>query len=128
MTTFGITDHQLQRECETLAKGIFDECTEDMNLLGETPDDYRDDMFDRAHDFADGHPWVIYTYKAIVICAHCNVDRGEEFIEDVGIAEPVTFGGLATQIVYGEMRARIEECIQGLVDDWEPVDDRESAD
>lgn len=118
MSNFEISDRQLTAECDTLAADIFAEVTADM-AADETPDDLYDTMLDRAHEAADGHQWVIYTHSAIMLCAHCNIERGEEFLEDTGMPETVTFGALATAIAYGEIRARIEMELSNLIDAWE---------
>jgi hypothetical protein len=114
MTDFIINDYILDKECNSLAHEIFDNMLDDM-ASDETPDDYRDTMSDRAHEYADGHEWVIYYYKAVMLCAHCNIDQGEEFLENTGMPETPTFQGLATIIAYGEILARIETVLNELV-------------
>lgn len=118
MTDFQINDHLLQRECDSIAREIFEEITAEM-ADDESPEDYRDQMSDRAHETADGHEWVIYTYKAHMLCAHCNVDEGEAFLEDVGMPETPTYDSLGSMIAFGEMRARIEAEIENLMEAWE---------
>lgn len=120
MSDFQINDHLLTKECDALAKEIFDD------VLAENPDsepeDLREDMFDRAHETADGHEWVIYNYQALMLCAHCDTSNGEAFLDDVGLAwkqGESTIYTVATAIAYGEMRARIEQDIQQLIEDWE---------
>lgn len=120
MSDFQINDHLLTKECDAIAKEIFD------NVLAENPDsepeDLREDMFDRAHETADGHEWVIYNYKALVLCAHCDTSDGEDFIDDIGFEwkqGESTIYTVATAVAYGEMRARIEQELQCLIDEWE---------
>ncbi len=133
MTDDRITDYALTKECEALAAEIFDavkaEHIDPEAPWDFDPEDYRDEMDDRAHEAADGHQWVIYTHYALSICAHCNTDAGEAFLEDVEPSQPITFGGLATQIAYGEMRARImasiDELIEGYTAPEEPDEDEE---
>lgn len=122
--TFEISDRQLTAECDKLAADIFAEMLDGM-AADETPEDYRDEMSDRAHEAADGHQWTIYTHQAIMLCAHCDISQGEAFLEDTGMPQDVTFGSLATAIAYGEIRARIDTELGRLVDDWE--DTREAA-
>ena len=121
-TDFEINDAILWQEARELAREIFDECTRDM-ADDETPETYRGDMSDRAHEAADRHNWVIYTYKARKLCANCDTQRGEEFLDDVGPGENPTYDSLGTLIAYGELRGRIEEEIQDLVDAWEESHD-----
>jgi hypothetical protein len=116
-----INDFTLTKECEALAQEIFDNMLADM-ADDETPMDHRDTMSDRAHEAADGHEWVIYTYKAHTLCLHCNTDMGEEMLEDVGLPENPTYDSLGALIAYGEIRARIDQQIQALIDAWEPAE------
>lgn len=122
-----ITEYSLNKECEELAQEIY------ADIMGgkgadENPEDYRDEMMDRAHEDADGHQWAIYIHHARQMCADCDVSRGEEFLEDVGMPEEVTFDKLATTIAYGEMRARIEEALGDLIDAREePESDEEEG-
>jgi hypothetical protein len=118
MSDHEMNDHILTKECEALAKEIFDIALEDM-AEDETPEDYADDMQDRAHEYADGHQWVIYYHWAHRICMYCNTDDGEQFLEDIGMPETPTYDGLATIIAFGEMRARISAALADLVDGWE---------
>lgn len=121
MSDFQINDNILTKECRALAREIFDYVM--TGNEGENPEDYRDDMDEQAHQTADGHEWVIYNYKALMICAHCDVSNGEEFLEDVGMPEEVTIHKLACAIVYGEMRAQIMEAIDALIEEWEPAEE-----
>lgn len=123
MSDFQINDRILSDECEGLARDIFDEVM--AQYAGENPEDYRDEMDDRAHQKADGHQWVIYNYQALMLCAHCDVSQGEEFLEDVGMPEEVTIHKLACTIAYGEIRARIMDEINDLIEAWEPADEDE---
>lgn len=126
-----ITDFALTREAKALAADIFADIKAD-TMDPAAPwdwqaEDYRDDMSDRAHEAADGHEWVTYTHKAIQLCAECNTDEGEAFLEDVGPTQPITFGGLATQIAYGELRARIEKALSDMIDAYEAPEAPEEA-
>jgi hypothetical protein len=124
MPDFQINDHILQKECESLATDIFADVCDGM-AEDETPEDYRDEMNERAWQDADGHEWVIYNFKALMLCAHCDVSDGEAFLEDVGMPAEPTIYSLACAIAFGEIRARIEACLQELCDEWE--DKREGA-
>lgn len=115
MSNFEISDHLLSRECRELAEEIVAYARRDL-AEDETLEDKRDEMMDRVHEVVDGHQWVIYNHKALMICAHCNVSDGEAFLDDVGMPSDPTIYSLATLIVYGEMRARIEEEIGDILD------------
>ena len=124
MTEFQINDGILYRECKELAEEIFREVTE--SNPDSSPEELRDDMFERARETTDGHEYVIYTHKALMICAHCDTERGEEFLEDVGMPEEPSLSSIVTLIVYGEMRGRIEEELQELIDSHEEPEEEES--
>ena len=131
MTTI-ITDYELTKACDEIAAEIFAEMLDNLPR-DEEPEDKRDEMNDRAHEAADGHQWTIYTHYALSICAHCNTDAGEEFVDDVGLPKPFSLASAASAIVYGEIRHRIEAEIDRLIDEWEdtrpdePEDDEEAA-
>lgn len=117
MSDFQINDYILTKECDGIAAEIFAEIMADADD-DETAEDKRDDMFDRAHETADGHEWVIYNYKALMLCAHCDTTQGEEFLDDTGfewVQGESTIYTVATAIAYGEMRARIESELSGLI-------------
>lgn len=121
MTEFQINDYLLQTECEGLARDIFEEAQRDGGDDFD-PEAERDDMMDRTHEVADGHEWVIYNHKALMLCAHCDVSMGEEFLEDVGIPEEPTLYKIACMIAYAEMRRRIEIAIEEMIDAFEPAE------
>lgn len=123
MTEFKIDDYILQKECEELAQDIFDDVLQ-FNL-GISENDLRKKCDERAHEDADSHEWVIYNHKALMMCAHCDVSRGEEFLEDVGMPEDPTIYSLATSIAYGEMRARIMDAIETLIENRETEEEED---
>ncbi len=75
-----------------------------------------EDAMDQAHEYADQSEYVIYYFKAHSICYHCSTDQGEQFLEDVGGIPNPTYDTLASAIVYGELRARIESALTDLFD------------
>lgn len=113
MSTFEISDFIFNRECEQLAREIVEDIRREHP--GEDLADYRDEMSDWIHETADGHNWVIYNHKALMICAHCDVSDGEAFLEDVGMPEDPTIYSIASLIVFGEMRARIESEVDEIL-------------
>lgn len=120
MSDFQISDHIFSDECNELAQEIFDDFMISADP-GETAEDKKDEMLESVYQTADGHEWVIYNYKALMICAHCDVDQGEAFLEETGMPEDVTIHKLACTIVYGEMRSRITTKLDELIDEWEPA-------
>lgn len=119
MSDFQINNHLFDKECSRIAAEIFEQTMGDADP-DETAGDLRDDMSDAAHEYIDGHGWVIYHYKAMMICAHCNVTQGEEFLRETGLPDDPTISSLASIIVYGEMRARVEAALESLIETWEP--------
>ena len=81
-----------------------------------------DAAIDMAHQYADGTEWVIYYAKAHELCAKCNTDNGEQFLEDVGHPENVTYDSLAVSIAYGEIYSRIAQAVQSLYEMAEEIE------
>lgn len=76
--------------------------------------DYGGSYYDMAHEYADGSEHVIYYSKAHAICQNCDTSNGEQFLEDNGNPETVTYDTLATAIAYGELLARINAAIDEI--------------
>jgi len=95
MTDERINDYLLDEMAQDFAKEIMAEIED-----GDEPTD-------RAHWYAYGTQWVIYFHKAHELCASCTTDNGEQFLEDIGIPDEVTYNKLATIIAYGELYHRI---------------------
>jgi len=72
MSEFIINDYLLRQEAASIVADILTDCQE-----GE-------DIQDLIHQACDGHEWVIYTYKALKLCAECNTTEGEAMLEDIG--------------------------------------------
>ena len=113
-----ISDFELTKACDEIAAEIFANMLDDL-ARDEEPEDKRDEMNERADEAADGHQWVIYTHYALSICAHCNTDEGEAFVDDVGAPQPFDLAKAASMVAYGEMRARIGAELDRLIDEWE---------
>ena len=119
MTTDYITsEHQLDQLCKQYA----------LDILGDAksydPENWleyaRDNAHDLAHDWADGCQHVIYHYNALKICTHCDISRGEQFLEDVGQSY-TNINQLASAIVYGEIYSRTLEHLENEIDYLEDV-------
>jgi hypothetical protein len=73
MSEFKINDYILEQEAkEIIAQGIIEE------------KEYGVPALEYAQQACDGHQWVIYTYKAMLLCAECDTSAGEEYLEDCG--------------------------------------------
>ena len=119
MSGFEINDHKLQTECVALAKEIFDEARDAAGAEFD-PEDARDEMNERAWETADGHEWIIYTYKALKMCAECDTTHGQEFLDDCGgVAGCESFDSAVAQIAFGEMLRRIESALSDLIDEYQ---------
>mgnify|MGYP003653752809 CR=1 FL=1 len=94
---FEINDFILNRECQSIAG----------DLIEEYPDE--EDRSDAIYQIVDGHQWVIYHHKALMLCAHCNTDWGDRYLEDniSGGGGGYDFLAMASLIAYGEMSCRI---------------------
>lgn len=111
------TDRALYLEAKNAAIDIFAEF-ESENPNHFDPEHWRDEMYERAHEFADMSQHVIYTFRALQICANCDTSEGEAFIEEIGIGENPTFYSIATLIAYGQLRSMIESELETLIDEW----------
>jgi len=103
-----INDYTLNEYAADIAEEIIRECDGD-----------RDDAMDRAPEHADGSEWAIYYHKAHELCQNCNTDNGEQFYNDCGPWEDVTYDKIATIIAYGELHARIAQAIDAKIDEAE---------
>ena len=92
MSNFEINDYILRREAKALAEQVIDE----VKHYGGT---YRE-LLEQA---VDNHGWVIYTYKAMLLCAECDTTAGEHWIEYVGLEPTNDIGKLATRLAYGTL-------------------------
>ena len=111
-----MNDYELTKYAEAAAADIVEEFDIQPD---EALDDYEDEFSDKAHEWADQSEHVIYYHKAHDICQNCNVDQGEEWLEEVGNPEPCTYDALAVAIAYGEFRARIETALQDILKESE---------
>lgn len=103
-----INDYMLDQYAASIADEILRECDGD-----------RDHAMDLAHQHADGSEWAIYYSKAHELCENCNTDNGEQFYEDCGPWDDITYDKIATIIAYGELRARIERAIEEKIIEME---------
>lgn len=117
-----ITEYKLQEKCADYAREIFDEAIKDIAATGETSEKYRDDMIDRAHEYADGSPYVIYYHRAHELCLFCDITMGEAFLDDIGVLENPTYDRIACLLAYGEIHGRIVQEIDSLIEAWEPAE------
>jgi hypothetical protein len=103
-----INDYTLNEYAADIADEILRECE------GE-----RETAMDRARERAGGSEWAIYYHKAHELCQNCNTDNGEQFYNDCGPWEDITYNGIATIIAYGELDARIAQAIDAKIDEAE---------
>jgi len=92
MNEFKISDYILNEE----AKAIACDAVEEQKKYGTDAEDY-------ICQTVDGHAWVVYTYKAIKLCAECNTDEGEQWLDDCGYEKFKSFGDHATQLAYATL-------------------------
>lgn len=101
MSNFQINDYILRREAKSLAEQAIAEVEQ-----------YGGDHFELLEQAVDGHEWVIYTYKALLLCAECDTNDGEQWLEDIGSEPTNDIGKLATLTAYATLlaAARDELC------------------
>ena len=98
-------DFKLDAYCYSIAQDIaadFDGVLSEGNL---------DDALDTVWQYADGSEFVIYHYKAHQLCLNCNTDQGEDFLHDCGIEKQLSYDEMASRIAYGEIDARVRDCL-----------------
>ena len=66
-----------QYELEQEAKSIAIAAQEDHKANGT-------DVWDYMHEVCDGHPCVIWTYKAGMMCLECDRDNAEYQLDEIG--------------------------------------------
>ena len=100
MSNFEINDFILRQEAKALAEQAIAEV-----------EHYGGDHFELLEQAVDGHEWVIYTYKALLLCAECDTRDGEQYVEDTG-QQTASIGELATVTAYATLlsAARDELC------------------
>lgn len=75
--------------------------------LAEYPDTNRD-LYERLHEAIDSHAWVIYTFKAKVVCLVS--DNPQASIEDYGIESVLTDGEINwSAMAFGAMQADVQD-------------------
>ena len=82
-------------------------------IMEQTQDS--DEAQDLAHQYADGSEWVIYYYKAHMLCQNCDIADGQEFVDSCWGDTPMTYDDMATKLAYGELHSRITTSIYKLL-------------
>lgn len=91
MSEFKIDQYLLRQEAKRIVEdAIAEESEFDVPAL------------ETVQQSCDGHQWVIYTYKAILLCAECDTSEGEEWLDDVG-SEYSSFGDHAAKLAYATL-------------------------
>ena len=102
MTDTIINDFVLTEIAKDYAKEIFDQV------------DDIDDGYDLSHQFADGSEWVIYYYKAHLLCLNCNTDDGQNFVDECFAGKAMTYNEMASAYAYGEIHSRTMSALNDL--------------
>jgi hypothetical protein len=91
MSEFKISQYLLRQEAKRIVEDAIEEESEfDVPAL------------ETVQQSCDGHQWVIYTYKAILLCAECDTSEGEAWLEEVG-SECDSFGEHASKLAYATL-------------------------
>jgi len=113
-----ITEYMLNQECEALAKSIVEEYEGDRDDI----DALREYAQERAHEDADGHQWVIYTYKARQV-ASIAPDAAEEYLEEINGSKPFaecsTYAEVVTHLAYAAMYTGIMSALDAIFEELE---------
>ena len=92
-------------------------CNEIARDISRDARDFEQAM-DWASESADGSEYVIYTYKAHMLCQNCNVDNGREFVRDCYGETWLEYDQQASAIAYGEILCRIQSAINSNFEAW----------
>ena len=112
-----ITEYTLNQECESLAKSIIEEFDGDKSDI----DALREYAQERAHEDADGHQWVIYTYKArqVASIAPCAAEEYLEEIYEKSFDGCDIFSDVCTWLAYAALYTGITESLDTLIEEIE---------
>lgn len=128
MSDYIKTDWALDKEVQDWAESIFSEFKEENGGDAFDAESFRDEMLERAWEYADSSQHVIYTYRAIQICGNCNTDSGEERLADI-YGKPFegceSFADVCTRLAFAELLSRIETALCDLIDNWTPKEEEE---
>lgn len=100
--------------------------------------DYPRELSDAAHEHADGHHDVIYTYRAHKLCldgsTSSELAEAEEEAEDCCALEGKGYHEMASVLAYFILRRRYEDTVRDALtdyrtalEDWESEDSDEST-
>ena len=106
MTDFRINDYILRQEAKEIAAAALLEQKE-----------YGTDAGEMLNQMCDGHEWVIHTYKAIILCAECDTNEGEDYLDDIGYEKFDSFANHATQLAYATLLGACHEAYAELEND-----------
>lgn len=109
MTNFIIDDYTLNQECEQLARCAFEE----FRTYADT------DADEVLWHMVDAHEWVIYTYKAALLCAECDIDQGEEFLQEIGTTEFRDFAHHVSLLAFATILTKSREFLADLIEESE---------
>lgn len=82
--------------------------------------DYPRDLYDAAHEHADGAAEVIYYYQAHRLLAECSRSErsaAEDEAEDCGI-QPKTYDEFASALAYFVMRTRYVDAVRDALESY----------
>ena len=103
MSEFKINDFILRTEAEDIARQAMREVQE-----------YGGDVHEFMHQTCDGHEWIIYTYKALLLCAECDTSEGEQYLEDMGMGGFDDLTTRATRVAFATLLGACHEAYARL--------------
>lgn len=122
------SDYALTQTAASYAHDIFDTIKDENGGDAFDAEAFRDEMNEKAWEYADGSEHVIYTARAIAICGNCNTNTGEERAEDI-YGKPFdgceTFAEVCTRLAFFTLLCEIESELSDLIDAWEPAEEFE---
>ena len=94
MTDSVLTYRDCYEECKALALEIIEDNQDECETL--------EDFMDKAHDYIDGHEWVIYYYRAhqFLLAVHSDIRAEAEDLFQDTCCEADSYDHYATLLTY----------------------------
>lgn len=130
MSDYITHDGQLDDLAESIARDIFEEFKAEHGAEFD-PDSLHSEMSERVWQDCDGNENVIYTARAMSICANCSTDEGEQWLEGV-YSSPFegceTFAEVCTRLAFATLLQATENALSVMMNDYEPDESDDESD
>lgn len=97
-----LNDFKLDEYCKSIAEEICNSTK------------YLDEAKEQVWQYADGSEYVIYYAKAHELCQNCNIEDGQDYVEEVYGDAFQSYNDLATKIAFAEIDSRIHDFVDEI--------------